>query len=145
MNYAIGPTSPRLLGGLSSRSQTYFSQRKSSTFDPSSARKSICLYNQTPRPIPCDRAHQNLQFHPIPSFQIPLDVQTMTSFLSRPRSTTIDLRQNPQTPSNITDLSLLTYILGKSAKRRFSWCNSQLLSPSGRRDMNETVFPPTSG
>ena len=50
--------------------------------------------------------------------------------------------QNPSKPSQIMDLSLLTYIFGKSAKRRFSWCNSQRLSPSGRRDMSETVFGP---
>ena len=41
------------------------------------------------------------------------------------------------------DLGLLTYISKKSASRRFSWCNSQLLTPSGRRAMKDTVFIPS--
>ena len=45
-------------------------------------------------------------------------------------------------PFKIKDLGLLTYISRKSASRRFSWCNSQLLTPSGRRAMKETVFVP---
>ena len=41
------------------------------------------------------------------------------------------------------DLGLLNYISRKSVSRRFSWCNSQLLTPSGRRAMKEKVFPVT--
>ena len=48
-------------------------------------------------------------------------------------------------PFKIKDLGLLTYISRKSASRRFLWCNSQLLTPSGRRDMSDTVFPLPSG
>ena len=45
-------------------------------------------------------------------------------------------------PFKMMDLGLLTYIFRKSVSRRFSWCNSQLLTPSGRRAMKETVFVP---
>ena len=76
----------------------------------------------------------------------PLDVQKWQLScrdLDRPRSTSADLRQGPQKQSKIKDLGLLTYIFGKSATRRLSWCNSQFFSPSGRRDMSETMIPLT--
>ena len=46
-------------------------------------------------------------------------------------------------PSKIRDLGLLTYISRKSVSRRCSRCNSQNLTPSGRRVMKETVFIPS--
>ena len=68
----------------------------------------------------------------------------MITFLSRPRSTSADLnKQILQKPSNIKGVGLLTHIFGKRATRRCSWCNSQLLSPSGRGDMSETMIPLT--
>ena len=58
----------------------------------------------------------------------------MAQTLSRPRSTSIDLSrpqstssQTLQKPSWIEDLGILIYIFRKSATRRFSWSNSQLL------------------
>ena len=39
-------------------------------------------------------------------------------------------------------LGLLTYVSAKSLSRRFSLCNSQRPTPSGRRAMKETVFVP---
>ena len=44
----------------------------------------------------------------------------------------------------IMDLGLLTYISRKSVSRRFSWCNSQLLTPSGRRAMKIHTMPDDS-
>ena len=57
--------------------------------------------------------------------------------LDRPQSTS---PRPLHKPFRIKDLVLLTYIFRKSVSWRFSWCNSQLLTPSGRRAMKETVF-----
>ena len=52
------------------------------------------------------------------------------------------LNTNPKFIKSIEfkDLSPGTHLTRKSVSRRFSWCNSQLLTPSGRRAMKETVF-----
>ena len=55
--------------------------------------------------------------------------------LDRPQPTSDRTRHKP---FKSNELGLLTYISRKSASRRFSWCNSQLLFPSGRRDMSES-------
>ena len=60
--------------------------------------------------------------------------------LDRPQSTSDGTLHKP---AFFKDLGLLTNIFGKSVSRRFSWCNSQLLTPSGRRAMKETVFVPS--
>ena len=62
---------------------------------------------------------------------------------SRPRPTSPDLTRTLHLSFKIKDLGSLTYISRKSVSRRFSWCNSQLLTPSGRRAMKETVFIPS--
>ena len=55
----------------------------------------------------------------------------------------VNLTRPLHEPFNIKELGLLTHIFGESATRRFLWCNSQLLTPSGRRDMSQTVFQQT--
>ena len=68
----------------------------------------------------------------------------------KPSQKSLDLnRPQPTSPGplhlpfKIKDLGLLTYISRKSVSRRFSRCNSQLLTPSGRRAMKETMFIPS--
>ena len=67
--------------------------------------------------------------------------------LLRFRSTSIDLHPTSPRPLHkpfkIKDLGLLNHMARKSVSRRCSWCNSQLLTPSGRRAMKETVLKET--
>ena len=58
-------------------------------------------------------------------------------------SISVNLTRPLHEPFKIKDLGLLTHIFRESATRRFLWCNSQLLTPSGRRDMSQTMFLPT--
>ena len=58
-------------------------------------------------------------------------------------SISIDLTRPLHEPFKIKELGLLTHIFKESATRRFLWCNSQPLTPSGRRDMSQTMFLPT--
>ena len=69
-----------------------------------------------------------------------------TRDVGRPHPTSTRPHPDPFINHLFKDLSLLTHIFRKSAKRRFSWCNSQLLHPSGRRAMRETLFalPPVT-
>ena len=55
----------------------------------------------------------------------------------------VNLTRPLHEPFKIKELGLLTHIFRESATRRFLWCNSQLLTSLGRRDMSETVFLPT--
>ena len=58
-------------------------------------------------------------------------------------SISINLNRSLHEPFKIKELGLLTYIFRKSASRRFLWCSSHPLTPSGRRDMSQTLFLPT--
>ena len=114
---------------------TYFSQKKLSKFDPSEAKQDLIFPESKP-----SSAWQIL------SFQIHQDVKkkapntlAISVDLDRLQSTSDG---NLHKPFKIKDLGLLTYISRKSASRRFSWCNSQLLTTSGSRAMKETLFVP---
>ena len=68
----------------------------------------------------------------------------------KPSQKSVDLNRPQPTspgplhlPAKIKDLGLLTHTARKSVSRRFLWCNSQLLTPSGRRAMKETMFIPS--
>ena len=65
--------------------------------------------------------------------------------LTRPHPTSPVLTRPLHKPLKIMDVGLLTYIFRKSVSRRFSWCNFQRLTPSGRRAMKETVLCPIMG
>ena len=118
----------------------------SEPWDPSSVKKSIILMESAPGTHIDRWGIKRSQFCQSLSFQIHQDVQQMPQIL--PRLSVDFSRPHPASPRplhkpfKIKDLGLLTYISRKSVSRRFSWCNYQLLTPSGRRAMKETVFVP---
>ena len=57
--------------------------------------------------------------------------------LDRPQSTSDGTLHKP---FKIKDLGILTYISRKSASRRFSWCNSQLLTPEMSQENGRLTF-----
>ena len=124
-------------------SQSVFSATKSSNIDPSLANKSIILTKSAPKTYMGSSSIKKSRFWQNLSLQIHHYVPKMHRKLSQIWSTSIDLHPSLHKPFKIKDLSLLTHLAWKSVSRRFSWCNSQLLTPSGRRAMKETVFLPT--
>ena len=108
---------------------------KSATFEHCQAPKSI----RFSRAKPCDHFH-GIE-HENPAFWCDSELlqasgrREMAQTLSRPPSPSIDLSR-PRFKSDENRiacwiLGILTHIFGKSVSRRFSWCNSQLLTPSG--------------
>ena len=135
--------SPRFARQKKSISQPICSATNSSKLDPSPAKKSKILTKSALKTylgrssIKISRFWQSLSSQ----FQNYDPKMPQTLFkIRRPQSTS---HQTLHKPFKIKDLSLLTHLAGKSASRRFSWCNSQLLTPKFRRATDQTMFIPS--
>ena len=132
---------------LKSRISADFSQKSLRKIDPSGAKNDFILIESAPEIQIVRSAIKKSRFWQSLSFQIQNYVQK-NNLRTIPKSVAINRPQStsPQTllkPFKIKDLSLLTHLYMKSALRRCSWCNSQLLTPWFRRATKQKVFIPS--
>ena len=132
--------SPRLIKRLESRISNDSSQIFWWEFDPSLAQNSIVLTKPAPTTYMDSSSIKKSRFWQKLSLQFHHYVPKMHQKLSQIWSTSIDLHPSLHKPFKIKELGLLTHIAGKSASRRFSCCNSQLLIPKISQEKGQFTF-----
>ena len=99
--------------------------------------------NQLPKPIWADAALKDLDSDKVSASKSKDKPNKCPKYFSKIRRLQSTSHNTLHLPSKTKDLSLLTQFLEKSASRRCSWCNSQLLIPKFRRAADQTVFIPS--